>query len=204
MRLHWLFLSSAALASLAACRSQTIDDRANDKLSEVRATAERNAIFPTCRDRAAITGNCGLLLKHASTEDFRVKFRDSKCVGKDDATCESLYQKMLDAWLVQRYRSADWREVALTCDGNPGRCDDPVAYELLLLDSHNLRIGDDFARAENEIEAKRAADQNRHVARQVTMASAIVGEVAYATHRGPKCRSYPSAFSGVTNTVCTQ
>jgi hypothetical protein len=202
MRFPSIFFMS--VAGLAGCRSQAIDDRASEKLSEVRASAERNAVYPTCRDPATITGNCGLILKRASTEDFRVKFRESKCVGKDDAACETLYQKTIDAWLVQRYRSADWPEVALTCDGNPGRCDDPVAYELLLLDSHNLRIRDDYARAENQIEAHRAKAQREHVARQVSVASAVIGEVAYASHEGPKCRSYPSAFSGVTNTVCTQ
>lgn len=198
-----ILLSTVLVAMLAGCRSQAIDDRANDKLSDARASAERNAIYPTCRDRSTITGNCGLILERASTEDFRVKFRERKCVGKEDAACETLYRKMLDAWLIQRYRLADWREVGLTCDGSPGRCDDPVAYELLLLDSHNRRIRDDAARAENEIEARREEEQNRHVDEQVTTASVVVGEIGYAVHKGPKCRSYPSAFFGVTNTVCT-
>ncbi len=199
-----LFMVAATVAGLAGCRSQAIDDRANEKLSDVRASAERNAVYPTCRDHTTITGNCGLILRRTSTEDFRAKFRDNRCVDKAEAACETLYQRMIDAWLVQRYRSADWGEVALTCDGNPGRCDDPVAYELLLLDSHNLHIRDDYARAENQIEAQREEAQRRHVAQQVSVASAVLGEVANAAHKGPKCRSYPSAFSGVTNTVCLQ
>ena len=132
-----------------------------------------------------------------------MKFRDLKCKDKDAAACEVLYQKMIDAWLGQRYRLADWGAVALACDSDPGRCDDPVRYELLLVDSHNKRVRDDAARAENEIEARRADDQRQHVAGQVEVASAVLGEVAYATHKGPKCRSYPSVFAGVTNTVCT-
>lgn len=69
---------------------------------------------------------------------------------------------------------------------------------------------DDAARAENEIEARREREQDAHVSHQdahvshqVAVASAVLGEVAYATHDGPKCRSYPSVFAGVTNTVCT-
>jgi hypothetical protein len=202
MRVQSFFFVGAAAAGFAGCRSQAIDDRANERLSEVRASAERSAVYPTCPDRETVAGNCGLLLKRASTEDFRARFRDKKCADKTEAACEALYQRMLDAWLVQRYRYADWREVGLVCDGNPGRCDDPVAYELLLLDSHNLRVRDDFARTENQIEAQRAAAQRRLAAQQVQVASAVLGEVAYGAHKGPKCRSYPSAFSGVTNTVC--
>ncbi len=205
MRSRWiLFPWAAAIAGLAGCHSQKIDDLANGKLSDERTYAERNARYPTCPDRGAIAGNCGLLLKHASTEDFRVKFRDLKCVGKDDAGCEALYRRMLDAWLIKRYPLADWRAVGLACDGDPGRCDDPVKYELLLVDSHNVRVRDDFARAENEIEAQRDEEQNRHVAAQINGTAAVLGEVAYAAHRGPKCRSYPSLFGIATNTVCTQ
>ena len=65
------------------------------------------------------------------------------------------------------------------------------------------RVRDDAARAENEIEARRERDQNAHVSHQVAIASAVLGEVAYAAYDGPKCRSYPSVFAGVTNTVCT-
>lgn len=194
----------ATVVGLAGCHSQAIDDRANEKLSDERTYATRNARYPTCPDRGVISGNCGLILKHASTEDFRVKFRDSKCVGKDDAACEALYQRMIDAWLITRYPLADWRKVVLACDSDPGRCDDPVKYELLLVDSHNVRIRDDAARAENEIEAERQDAQSRHVAAQIDTTGRILGEVAYATHKGPKCRSYPSLFGGVTNTVCTQ
>ncbi len=198
-----LVVWAAAVVGLGSCRSNAIDDRASEQLNELRVTAERNAVYPTCPDRQAVSGNCGLLLKRASTEEFRTKFRDLKCVNKDGPACEALYQKMIDAWLAQRYRFADWAAVGLTCDSEPGRCDDPVAYELLLVDSHNSRVRDEAARAENEIEARRAFEQEAHVARQVAVASAVLGEVAYATHDGPKCRSYPSVFAGATNTVCT-
>jgi len=195
--------TSALVVGLAGCRSGAIDDRANENLNDARLTAEREAVYPTCPDGASVGGNCGLLLKRASSEDFRTKFRDLKCVNKDAAACELLYRKMIDAWLAQRYRLADWGAVAIACDSDPGRCDDPVHYEMLLVDSHNKRVRDDAARAENEIEARREDEQQRHVAGQVEVASAVLGEVAYATHPGPKCRSYPSVFAGVTNTVCT-
>lgn len=194
---------AAAAVGMIGCRSGAIDDRANENVNEARVSAEREAIYPTCPDRAAVGGNCGLILRRASSEDFRTKFRDLKCVGKDAPTCEQLYQKMIDAWLAQRYRLADWGAVALSCDSDPGSCDDPVRYELRLVDSHNHRVRDDAARAENEIEARREREQSAHMNRQVAVASAVIGEVAYATHDGPKCRSYPSVFAGVTNTICT-
>jgi hypothetical protein len=202
MNRSWIVLAAAATA-LGGCRSGAIDDRANERVSEARVTAERQAVYPTCRDRDVVAGNCGLVLKRASTEAFRTRFRDLKCVGKDTETCELLYQKMLDASLQQRYRLADFREVALTCDASPGRCDDPVAYELMLLDSHNLRVRDDYARAENEIEASRRRDQHRHVATQIAAATAVVDSAALVMNGGRACRTYPSAFSGVTTTVCS-
>ncbi len=198
------FVVFAALVGLAGCRSGAVDDRANENLNEARVTAQRDAVYPTCPDRAVISGNCGLILKRASTEEFRTKFRDVKCVGRDAPACEQLYQKMIDAWLVQRYRLADWGAVTLSCNSDPGRCDDPVHYELLLVDSHNRRVRDDAARAETEIEERREREQDAHVTHQVKVASAVLGEVAYAVHDGPKCRSYPSVFAGVTNTVCTR
>lgn len=204
MRFSWLILvGGASVVGLAGCRSQNIDDRANEKLSDERSYAQRNARYPTCPDRGVIDGNCGLILKRASTEDFRVKFRDSKCVGKEDAGCEALFQKMIDSWLIKRYPLADWREVGLTCDGDPGRCDDPVQYELLLVDSHNVRIRDESARAENEIEREREHAQSQHAAAQLNTAVAVASVVAVATHRGPVCHSYPSVFEGVTHTVCS-
>lgn len=191
------------VAGLAGCHSQAIDDHANDRLNNEHTYATRNARYATCPDRGVISGNCGLILRHASTEDFRVKFRDSKCVGKDEAACEAIYQRMLDAWLIKRYPLADWREVTLACDGDPGRCDDPVKYELLLVESHNVRIRDDYARAENQIEAERREAQRRHAEAQSEGISQALTAVAIATHGGPRCHSYPSAFSGVTTTVCT-
>ncbi|CAN5923337.1 hypothetical protein BH11MYX4_BH11MYX4_65270 [soil metagenome] len=201
MRFPWLVLVTA-VTGLAGCRSGAIDDRASEHVSEAHATAVRRAVYPTCADRAVVAGNCGLILKRAATEDFRVRFRDLKCVGKDTAECETLYQKMLEASLQQRYRLADWREVGLTCDANPGRCDDPVAYEMLLVDSHNLRVRDDYAREENEIESARLRAQARHVAGQIAVTSAVLGTAAAVVQRGPTCRSYPSAFTGETVTVC--
>lgn len=202
MRLHCLVIIGAA-TGLAGCRSSAIDDRASDRISEAHTTAVRRAFSPTCPDRNVVAGNCGLVLKRAATEEFRIKFRDLKCVDKTTEQCELLYQRMLDASLKQRYRLADWNEVALTCDANPGKCDDPVAYELLLVDSHNYRVRDDYAREENEIERDRRVAQARHVNEQIAVAGMVAGTVAAATVRGPVCRSYPSAFTGVTTTVCS-
>ena len=204
MRTPWFLLAAAAAATaITGCRSAAIDDRANERINDAHAAAVRRAFSPTCPEKGVVSGNCGLVLKRAATEDFRVKFRDLKCVDKDTATCETLYQRMLDATLKQRYRLADWDEVALTCDANPGKCDDPVAYELLLVDSHNVRVRDDYAREEQEIENERRHAHSRHAATQVAAAGALVGTVAAVAVRGPVCHSYPSAFTDVTMTVCS-
>lgn len=205
MRIPSILFVSAAVAGLAGCHSQDVDDRAGERLSQVRVSAERSAVYPTCRDRSTIAANCGLILKHAATEDFRTKFRDRKCVGKDEAACETLYQTMLDGWLAQRYVLADWRQVTLLCNSDPERCDDPVAYELLLVDSHNFKNRDNYAAAEKEIDHEREREQRRHGRAVAGVAIGLgVAAVAVASRRGPTCRSYPSAFSGVTTTVCTR
>jgi hypothetical protein len=199
-----LVAASAGLSVFAAgCHTQAINDRANEQLADVRAHAENTVVYPTCPNRAPIGGNCGLLLKRATTESFRERFRTQKCAGRTEEVCETLYQRMLDASLQQRYTKADWQAAALTCDANPGHCEDPVAYELLLLDSHNKSIRDETARAENEIERERARAHRRDAARAAAITGAVIGEVAYQTHSGPKCRTYPSVFAGITNTVCS-
>lgn len=195
-------LPMLSLLFAAGCHRQAIDDRANQKVTQVLARAERAAVYPSCADHAPIGPGCGLYMKRASTEEFRILFRDAKCQGRAAEDCQALYQRAIDAWLAQRYISADWRAVALTCDANPGRCDDPAAYELLLLDSHNFHVRDAAARAENEIELGRRAAHRRDAREGVATLTAAVGTAALLTLGAPKCRTYPSVFEGVTTTIC--
>ncbi|MBS2016074.1 MAG: hypothetical protein JST00_24550 [Deltaproteobacteria bacterium] len=186
----------------AACHDRAIDDHAEAQLAEARSSAERAAVYPTCKNPSEISAGCGLVLKRASTEDFRVKFREKKCAGRSDAQCEALFQRMLDAWLVQRYGLADFDAAARTCDADPGRCDDPAQYELLLLDSHNKRVREGAARAELEIEAARRAAHQRDAQEKTAVVGAAID---LATSRpAPRCRAYPTVVSGVTTVVCAR
>jgi hypothetical protein len=107
---------------------------------------------------------------------------------------------MIDAELHARYAAADFVKVATTCDRSPPKCDDPVAYERLLLESHNASVQTRHADDEAVIEHKRH-DAHFDADRR---ALALVGEVAAALSTEPKCRSYPSAFSEVTYTICAR
>ena len=197
-----LFLASAPIAlALGGCHTHAIDDRADAQLTEIYASGERAAIYPTCADHSPIGANCGLYTRRASTEEFRALFREKKCAGRTDEECQTLYQRAIDAWLERRYTGADWHGVALTCDANPGHCDDPVSYELLLLDSHNRAVRDATARADNEIEAGRRAAHRHDVEQAVATTTAIIGTAAYLATT-PKCRSYPSVVENVTTTIC--
>lgn len=198
-----LLLSFFSLMTIASgCRNQAIDDHAEAQLAEARSTAERAAVYPTCKNPEEISGGCGLVLKKATTEDFRRRFRDKKCAGKTDEQCEKLFQRMLDAWLVQRYGLADFDAAARACDSDPGRCDDPVGYELLLLDSHNKRVREGAARAELEIEAARREAHRRDAHEKAEVVGAAID---LATQRpAPRCRAYPTVVAGVTTVVCAK
>lgn len=188
---------------LVGCHSGAIDDRANEEIADVRARAEHRAIYPTCADKAPLGAGCGMLLAYAGTEEYRARFRAAWCVSADEAECQARFQRAIDGWLARRYFAADWGSVADVCDRDPTACADPKHYELLLVESHNAAVRDRAARDEDAIEARRAREHRADAARTIAVADQVLGEVAYAAHRGPKCRSYPSVFSGVTSTICT-
>lgn len=202
MRSAFSFVALAATFLMASgCRNQAIDDYIDTQVGEARGMAERSAVYPTCKVPDEITASCGLVLKRASTEDFRAKFSEKKCAGKPDADCEKLYQRMLDAWVVQRYYLADFEMAARTCDADPGRCDDPTQYELLLLDSHNKKVRDGAARAEIELEARRREAHRRDAQEKSEVVGAAIDVVA---RPAPRCRAYPTVVAGVTTVVCAK
>lgn len=115
------------------------------------------------------------MLKYFETDEYRQLFRDKFCKTQTPEDCQIRYQRMIDVRLETRYFGADRAAVSRTCDANPGRCDDPIAYEMLMLDSHNDHVRRDAARAELAIQrrrARRAADIDRSL-------GAILGVVGY-------------------------
>ena len=133
-------------------------------------------------------------------ESFRARFRQAYCEDIDDHACQSLFERMFQANLVKRYGGADFERVALECDAAPRSCDNPADYERRLLASHNeavIAMGVDRTHEAMERRERRQREHAEHVAK-------IVGEVGWVLSDRPKCRSYPSVFGGVTNTICTE
>lgn len=194
-----LFALASFLVGVTGCGHAQIDREADRRIDEASARAQSKIVYASCPD-SAIGPDCGLLMRHATTEDFRAKFRDRACAAKTTEQCEVAFQRMLDAELARRYFAADWKSVAQDCDLSPPKCDDPATYEQLLLHSHNQAVQASFDRDQARIDADR---RQRHAEANARAARAV-GEVAFVLHDGPKCRSYPSAFGGATNTICTK
>ncbi|MFT3768563.1 MAG: hypothetical protein QM820_24215 [Minicystis sp.] len=145
-----LLLGSFLALSPLGCMSAAIDRSADAQIAEVRAQTESAVVNTSCPDGRPLAASCGLMLRHYASEEFRAKFRESFCKDMSTEVCQTRYERMINARLEERYYAADHAAVTRTCDANPGRCDDPVAYEMALLDSHNGHVLQAGARAELE------------------------------------------------------
>jgi hypothetical protein len=184
---------------LAGCATQAIDDRADEQLAELRADAEHAAAYTTCPQGRLLGPNCGLLTKWFADDQVRERFRAAHCQRRTADECQDRYERMLSAQLEKRYFAADFSAAGRECDADPGRCDDIVGYERLLVESHNARVREWAVQRETRIESERREAKRQHG----ELVARGVGEVFYFIHDGPKCRSFPSVFEGVTNTTCS-
>lgn len=195
-----LFASSLfATSFLAVGCGANYNDRAATQLSEARAQAWDQTLSPTCAVTSpeGVEGKgCGLFLERASQEDYRTRFRDRGCQQKTEAECQALFQRMIDAVLVQRYPRADFDAVKRLCDENPKRCDGPYAYELRLLESHNEHVQRDLTSREASIEAERSAAEERNTLEAVLFFGVLVADIFVHTKSTPKHRTYPSVAKG--------
>jgi hypothetical protein len=195
-----IFIACTAIFFVAGCtHQQQIDDRANRQILANHAESEREVIKLQCADGADLGPSCGLLLSHAATPEFRDRYREKKCADKTTEQCQVLYQRDVDIALADRYWAADFRSVAKRCDAEAPRCEDPLAYERDLLGSHNTRVLIEASNKQMAIESNRDHAQ----AADRAHAAAVAGEVAFALHDGPKCRTYPNVLGGW-NTVCSR
>lgn len=201
MRLLRLTLPFFTLLSLAGCHAGAIDDRAEKQLSEARATAELRVSYATCADGRPFGPNCGYLLAHVNTPEFRERFRDKVCTGHSNEDCQARFERSIDAWLAQRYWAADQRAVALSCDANPASCNEPVAYERMLLDSHNSHVRANLVQDEISIEAERRARHAVDVDTATLTAGVVVGTALAVSGHATMYRCYPTIFGG---TACTK
>jgi hypothetical protein len=200
---HYTVLLGALVGfSSLGCMRASIDRAADARVAEVRDQTESAIVFTSCPDNRPLAASCGLILPHYASDDFRTTFRDSFCKELSPEACQSRYERMINARLEERYYAADRDATTRTCDANPGRCDDPVAYERLLLDSHNARVRQEGARAELLAEKRRRHAHAADVQATLATAAMVTGEIAYDVHAGPKCRTYPGLLGGM-NTVCS-
>jgi hypothetical protein len=186
--------------TVGGCAHAEIDRDAERQLDEASNRATARLVTGSCRG-SAIGPGCGLITRHAQSEDFREKFRARVCATKSTEQCEAALQRLIDAELQRRYFAADWRAVASTCDLSPPKCDDPVAYEKLLLASHNTNVQAKYDEESAQIEAERQAKQRAAVENDWATAALALDVAASITRPRPQCESYPSAFDG-TVTVC--
>jgi len=195
--------STATLSTflvLAGCSTQAIDDRANEQLAELGTDAERAAVYTTCPGGRLLGPNCGLLTRWFADGEVRDRFRAMHCQQRTADECQERFERMFSAQLEKRYFAADFAAVARDCDADPARCDDLIGYERMLVDAHNAGVRASAASREARIESERRQGKREHD-EQVTRGA---GEVFHLLHQGPKCRSFPSVFEGVTNTTCSE
>lgn len=141
------------------CASDAINAHAEAATTSANRSAEARVVYASCPGGAAIGPSCGLILKRVAQDDFRNKFRDQKCASLDDDACQALFQSSVDQWLADRYYLADFAAVDAECRRHPGKCDDPVAHEEIMLDLHNARVRAELANDEEAIEQDRQIRQ---------------------------------------------
>jgi len=194
------FLGFAILTG--ACHAADIDARADAKLADARASAVRQIDYVRCADGAPFGPGCGLVSRVAGTDAFRERFRAKVCGALTPDACQTAYDRMIDAELATRYPAADWQGVGRECDRRPGLCSDGVAYEKLLLSSHNARVQADYAEDEQKIDAERAAQHRADSEAAVRDVGALI-DTAAVLGGARVCHSYPSVFGGE-DTVCSR
>jgi hypothetical protein len=202
LHMHSRVLFFALLGLQCACHASQIDARAASDLADARTSAERSIAYATCADGHAFGPNCGLILRISASDDFRVRFREKVCLEKTSEACEEAFGRLIDAELARRYFAADRAGVAQSCDLHPGFCDDGVAYEKLLMNSHNARIQAQYDGDADRIEAERT--RAHHVDNAAALA-AVGGalDTVTALSGGTVCHSSPSVFGGEV-TVCSR
>lgn len=190
-----LFLGTATVG----CRHGAIDRQHDAETVGAEGRATVAIVYTRCRGGAPFGSNCGLVVRHTAEESFRDRFRDRVCADKSAEECEAAFRRMIDAELQQRYYAANWTAVAAQCAHSPPKCDDPSVYEGLLMRSHNTAIEARFDVEQGRIEEeRRTAHAEEHRRTEQT-----VSEVAFWLLPGRTCRSYPSALSDATNTICS-
>jgi len=189
-----------SLAPLPGCHSQAIDRFADSERAEIQGDVARSMVTPSCPDGSRFGPGCGLLANLMGSDRFREDFRREYCGEEDEGACQALFERTFQANLRKRYYAANYDGVTLDCDTRPRSCDAPADFELRLLDSHNEEVRARGIDRELAVIDRQREAQANHKRQQWE----VVGEVAYVLHDGPKCRSYPSVFGGVTNTICTE
>jgi hypothetical protein len=135
----------SAVALMAAivtpsCGASSIREQTNEEVGEIRSETKSLVVNTRCEDPNAYASSCGMMMKRLATPEFLADFRENHCRDLTEEKCDDRYNRMIAARLSQRYPLAEYQRIQQSCDANPGQCDDLVAYEQLLLYSHNAQV----------------------------------------------------------------
>jgi hypothetical protein len=175
---------AAAALGIAGCHAQEIDASANAQIAAIREHTSESMMYPSCNDGAPIGPTCGLIVQRVAMPDFQMTFAEKKCAGDTEERCDAKLGRAIEAWLVQRYPLARFQAVAVTCDANPGRCDDPKQRELMLLDSQNAAVRELDAGHEFDVESERQVQHtiDRQNAEQAAFVALLALDIAASHH----------------------
>lgn len=196
LMLPWLWLGCIPIPS-----SNTADEKANERISEIHTDTRKALVHSTCLDKTRLLGpDCGLLSRGLTTPEMLAKFEKAHCTKRSPEECKATFLRMFSARLRERYFAADAAAVEHQCDLHPDACEDAAGRELLLLRSHNAHVIERGSRAELAVEQERAEANKRH-ADSVANALNIAFFLAYP---GPKCVSKELPGTSTTLTECQE
>jgi hypothetical protein len=128
---------------LLACKKpghQAINDQANAQLDEARALTAREKRYATCDEPRPPEALCGTISGSFWNDSNVTRAITVDCHGVADANCTMF---LVDRWfrlLGDRYPGADMGEIRDYCAAHSAECEEPLAFELVWLRSHNHQV----------------------------------------------------------------
>lgn len=112
---------------------------------------------PTCDDGEKLAPDCGLITEQLATLRYRRAFLKKYCAGATADQCQHRYFDKVAAALAERYPYADPAAVGRNCRKPDADCHNLVAYELVVLETHNAAVSRFAAARKDAIERSRRA-----------------------------------------------
>ncbi len=122
--------------------------------------------------------HCGLVFNEIASPELFADFVRGVCHSFDGTVtteCSAKFMDMFIARLGERYIAADWSAISLKCRAYPLGCQQPIAVERIVLESHNAGVRAWYTKSTQEVYA--------NIARQNAEAAQIAAEQARATEQ---------------------